>query len=106
MIGVDAAIANAFRRILLVEVGNGHHADVVSTRHNGCPQVPTVAIEKVYMNNNTSIIQDEVCNEWLCQCMVNTANGVPFQVLAHRLGLIPLKVDPRKFNMLPPCTYH
>ena len=24
-------------------------------------QVPTMAIEKVYMYNNTSIIQDEVC---------------------------------------------
>ena len=26
------------------------------------------------------------------------------QVLAHRLGLIPLNVDPRKFEMMPPCT--
>ena len=38
-------------------------------------QVPTVAIEKVHIYNNTSIIQDEV--------------------LAHRLGLIPIKADPR-----------
>lgn len=52
LIGVDAAIANAFRRILLAEV-------------------PTLAIEKVYVQNNTSVIADEV--------------------LAHRLGLIPLK---------------
>lgn len=37
-----------------------------------------MAIEKVYMYNNTSIIQDEV--------------------LAHRLGLIPLKADPRMFE--------
>ncbi|ESO84453.1 hypothetical protein LOTGIDRAFT_196653 [Lottia gigantea] len=59
MIGVDAAIANAFRRILLVEV-------------------PTMAIEKVFMYNNTSIIQDEV--------------------LAHRLGLIPIRADPRLFE--------
>lgn len=51
LIGVDAAIANAFRRILLAEV-------------------PTLAIEKVYIQNNTSVIADEV--------------------LAHRLGLIPL----------------
>ena len=50
LIGVDAAIANAFRRILLAEL-------------------PTVAIEDVYVYNNTSIIQDEV--------------------LCHRLGLIP-----------------
>ena len=62
MVGVDAAIANALRRVLLAEV-------------------PSMAIEKVFINNNTSIIQDEV--------------------LAHRLGLIPIKADLRKFNMLP-----
>lgn len=41
-------------------------------------QVPTMAIEKVHIYNNTSIIQDEV--------------------LAHRLGLIPIKADPRLFE--------
>ncbi|CAI5721924.1 unnamed protein product [Hyaloperonospora brassicae] len=59
LIGVDAAIANALRRILLAEV-------------------PTMAIEHVYIWNNSSIIQDEV--------------------LAHRLGLVPLNVDPREFQ--------
>ncbi|XP_048585694.1 DNA-directed RNA polymerases I and III subunit RPAC1 [Nematostella vectensis] len=59
MIGIDASVANAFRRILLAEV-------------------PTMAIEKVFLYNNTSIIQDEV--------------------LAHRLGLIPIHADPRLFN--------
>lgn len=54
LIGTDAAIANAFRRILLAEV-------------------PTLAIETVYVSNNTSIVQDEV--------------------LSHRLGLVPLKGD-------------
>lgn len=52
LIGVDASIANAFRRILLAEV-------------------PTLAIEFVYVHNNTSLVQDEV--------------------LAQRLGLVPLK---------------
>lgn len=52
IIGITPAIANAFRRIMLSEV-------------------PSMAIEKVHIYNNTSIIQDEV--------------------LAHRLGLIPLK---------------
>jgi DNA-directed RNA polymerases I and III subunit RPAC1 len=52
LIGIDAALANAFRRILLAEV-------------------PTLAIEKVYVQNNTSVIADEV--------------------LAHRLGLIPFQ---------------
>ncbi|XP_078349483.1 DNA-directed RNA polymerases I and III subunit RPAC1-like isoform X1 [Oculina patagonica] len=59
MVGVDASIANALRRILLAEV-------------------PTMAIEKVFIYNNTSIIQDEV--------------------LAHRLGLIPIYTDPREFD--------
>ncbi|XP_047458507.1 DNA-directed RNA polymerases I and III subunit RPAC1 isoform X3 [Mugil cephalus] len=59
MVGIDAAIANAFRRILLAEV-------------------PTMAIEKVFIYNNTSIVQDEV--------------------LAQRLGLIPIKADPRLFE--------
>ncbi|GAA0169653.1 DNA-directed RNA polymerase [Lithospermum erythrorhizon] len=61
MVGIDASIANAFRRILISEV-------------------PTMAIEKVLIANNTSVIQDEV--------------------LAHRLGLIPLNVDPRLFEFM------
>lgn len=41
IVGIDAPIANALRRILLAEV-------------------PTMAIEKVWVQINTSIIQDEV----------------------------------------------
>jgi DNA-directed RNA polymerase I and III subunit RPAC1 len=59
LIGVDAPIANALRRILLSEV-------------------PSVAIDTVFITRNTSILQDEV--------------------LAHRLGLIPLSIDPRQFE--------
>ncbi|KAI4307843.1 hypothetical protein L6164_030980 [Bauhinia variegata] len=59
MIGIDPALANAFRRILISEV-------------------PTMAIERVYIANNTSVIQDEV--------------------LSHRLGLIPIRADPRLFE--------
>ncbi|KAF5350448.1 hypothetical protein D9756_008582 [Leucocoprinus leucothites] len=55
LVGVDASIANAFRRILIAEV-------------------PTIAIERVYVWDNTSVIVDEV--------------------LSHRLGLIPLNIDP------------
>lgn len=54
---VDVSFVNALRRILLSEI-------------------PTVAIETVYMLNNTSIIHDEV--------------------LAHRMGLIPLFFDARR----------
>lgn len=54
LVGLDASIANAFRRILIAEV-------------------PTLAIETCYFNDNTSVIADEV--------------------LAHRLGLVPLKAS-------------
>ncbi|GAA5853846.1 hypothetical protein JCM5353_003126 [Sporobolomyces roseus] len=60
LVGVDASVANAIRRIVIAEV-------------------PTIAIETVYVWNNTSIIQDEV--------------------LAQRLGLIPLAIDPRKLEL-------
>jgi len=59
MVGIDAPLANALRRILLAEV-------------------PTIAIETVYIYENTSIIQDEI--------------------LSHRLGLIPIHADPRLFD--------
>mmetsp|Transcript_836 Transcript_836/g.2302 ORF Transcript_836/g.2302 Transcript_836/m.2302 type:complete len:365 (+) Transcript_836:232-1326(+) len=57
--GISCSIANALRRVMIAEV-------------------PTMAIEHVFVVNNTSIIQDEV--------------------LAHRLGMIPLRVDPRLFE--------
>eukprot|EP00520_Triparma_pacifica_P012768 CAMPEP_0118656390 /NCGR_PEP_ID=MMETSP0785-20121206/13465_1 /TAXON_ID=91992 /ORGANISM="Bolidomonas pacifica, Strain CCMP 1866" /LENGTH=385 /DNA_ID=CAMNT_0006549249 /DNA_START=65 /DNA_END=1219 /DNA_ORIENTATION=+ len=56
---VDVSFANALRRVMISEV-------------------PTVAIEIVYIDNNTSITHDEV--------------------LSHRLGLIPLDVDPEEFE--------
>ncbi len=52
--GVGAPIANALRRILLADI-------------------PTMAIDAVNLQRNTSIIQDEV--------------------LAHRLGLIPIRAE-------------
>ena len=59
MIGVDVSFANALRRIMIAEV-------------------PTVAIEHVYMFFNSSIVHDEV--------------------LAHRLGLVPINCDARLFE--------
>lgn len=44
-----------------------------------------MAIEKVLVANNTSIVQDEV--------------------LAHRLGLVPLRADPRHFNYISGFGY-
>lgn len=66
MVGIDAPVANAIRRILLSEV-------------------PTMAIETVYIYKNTGIVQDEV--------------------LSHRLGLIPLRADPRKMQYLEGVCY-
>lgn len=54
--GAEPPLANALRRIMIAEI-------------------PTIAIEKVTIWQNTSIIPDEN--------------------LAHRLGLIPLNVDAR-----------
>ncbi|KAF8562550.1 hypothetical protein P879_08678 [Paragonimus westermani] len=56
LINIDCSFANAIRRILIAEV-------------------PSVSIERVYLQQNTSIMPDEV--------------------LCHRLGLIPLTVDPK-----------
>jgi DNA-directed RNA polymerase I and III subunit RPAC1 len=50
LISIPAPVANAFRRIMIAHL-------------------PTLALERIYIHNNTTVIQDEV--------------------LAHRLGLIP-----------------
>lgn len=59
LIGVEPPLANALRRIMIAEI-------------------PTMAIEKVHMWQNTSIIPDEN--------------------LSHRIGLVPIKADARKFE--------
>ncbi|KAA8495155.1 DNA-directed RNA polymerases I and III subunit rpac1 [Porphyridium purpureum] len=63
MQGIDAPLANAFRRIMLAET-------------------PTMAVEHATFVDNTSIIHDEI--------------------LAHRLGLIPIMADPREFDYHSP----
>lgn len=63
LLHADPSIANALRRTMLAEV-------------------PTMAIETVFVINNTSVIHDEV--------------------LSHRLGLVPLRADPRKFDFPTP----
>jgi DNA-directed RNA polymerases I and III subunit RPAC1 len=59
LIGAEPPLANALRRIMIAEI-------------------PTIAIEKVTMWQNTSIIPDEN--------------------LAHRVGLVPIKADGRQFE--------
>jgi len=58
IVGIDAPLANALRRILIAEI-------------------PTMAFDKAIIYQNTSILQDEV--------------------MAHRLGLIPVDVNPDLF---------
>ena len=64
MIGIDASITNAIRRILLAEVCTSCYSN---GEHFIPSQVPTMAIEKVLLYNNTSIVQDEV----MLRCMYN-----------------------------------
>ncbi|KAL5963821.1 DNA-directed RNA polymerase I and III subunit RPAC1 [Taenia solium] len=59
LINIDCTFANAIRRILLAEV-------------------PSFAIDRVYLYQNTSVIADET--------------------FSHRLGLVPLNVDPDKMG--------
>jgi len=59
LVGIDAATANALRRIIIAEI-------------------PTMALHKVLMYQNTSVIPDEL--------------------LVHRLGLIPISADPNDFE--------
>lgn len=64
MRGADVALANGLRRTLLADV-------------------PTMAVERVFVRNNTSLVQDEV--------------------LAHRLGMLPIRADARAFAF--PAAY-
>jgi DNA-directed RNA polymerase I and III subunit RPAC1 len=57
--GIDAALANGLRRIIIAEI-------------------PTMALHKVFLYQNTSVIPDEL--------------------LVHRLGLLPIQADPNDFE--------
>ncbi len=62
---IGPALANAIRRAAMFEV-------------------PTLAIEDVYFNQNSSVLYDEI--------------------VAHRLGLVVLKTDLKSYNLPDDCT--
>ena len=57
--GIDASISNALRRIIIAEI-------------------PTMALHKVFLYQNTSVLPDEL--------------------LVHRIGLLPLCVGAKNFE--------
>lgn len=62
--GINTALANTLRRLMMVEV-------------------PVLAIDTVEFTKNTSALYDEI--------------------IAHRLGLIPLKTDLKSYNLKEKC---
>ncbi|CAI5980493.1 unnamed protein product [Closterium sp. NIES-64] len=108
LVGIDAALANAFRRILIAEVSTlvaevsmliAEISTLVAEVSMRVAEVPTMAIEKVLMANNTSLVQDEVPTMAIEKVfMANNTSLVQDEVLSHRLGLVPIAVDPRLFD--------
>lgn len=66
IVGIDPAVANSLRRLMISEI-------------------PTMAIEHVFIVDNTSAVHDEL--------------------LAHRLGLVPILADPTKFDFVTTNSY-
>lgn len=65
-------------------VKDSNPAFVNSLRRNIIHEVPTMAIEDVEIRNNSSILYDEI--------------------IAHRLGLIPLKTDLKSYDVPEECS--
>lgn len=71
---IDVRIVSVTQELVVFELINCDAAIANALRRIMLAEVETVAIETVAIEQNSSIIQDEV--------------------LAHRLGLVPLKIDP------------
>ncbi|OBA24350.1 hypothetical protein METBIDRAFT_36200 [Metschnikowia bicuspidata var. bicuspidata NRRL YB-4993] len=78
----DIRISHAAERSANFDMLNVDTSIANAFRRIMLAEVPSVAAETVYVFNNTSVIQDEV--------------------LAHRIGLIPLNVDPEMLEHIDP----
>ena len=59
-----------------------------------------MAIEKVFVYNNTGVLRDEVRNSWPLSSAVSSPNITCLlsKLVAQRLGLIPIMADPEIFS--------
>ncbi|MFC1698155.1 DNA-directed RNA polymerase subunit D [Nanoarchaeota archaeon] len=68
----------------IIELDNVGFSFANVLRKNVISKVPTMAIEEVEIRDNSSVLYDEI--------------------LAHRLGLIPLKTDLKSYNLPENCS--
>jgi len=89
----DSSIIKMEIRLLNKEKKNGRVSFLIkdsntsfvnSLRRNIIQEVPTMAIEDIEIRQNNSILYDEI--------------------VAHRIGLIPLKTDLKSYNLPTECT--
>jgi DNA-directed RNA polymerase subunit D len=66
------------------EIEGAHPSFLNALRRTSMYEVPALAIEDVYYTKNSSVLYDEI--------------------VAHRLGLIPLKTDLKSYNLPSECS--
>lgn len=125
IVGIDASLANAVRRILLNEASGVvcwlAASWIISDNKYDmyafvcvCLQVPTMAIETVYVLDNTGAVQEEVLAHRLGATFANLfafffynlfsffLSRFFFHSLSLFQGLLPLLVDPDLFEYYTP----
>lgn len=70
------------RMVVLIKDGNGSFVNLV--RRFAMDEVPTLAVEDIEFHDNSSALYDEV--------------------VAHRIGLIPVKTDVKSYTLKENCT--
>jgi len=77
-------ILNQSENEITIAIDKTTPAFVNAVRRTAVFDVPVLAIEDVYFTKNSSALYDEI--------------------IAHRLGLVPLKTDPKSYNLPEDCT--